>query len=158
MQRDDTELSKKPSKAAASWYRFIPADGCDDVANQDATPRMLWKGFKERTTAHGIPHVDQGRGTSMSAWLFKRYILQSSRFCKSTYLYRGSDMAVDYKRFVLFRFECKLKIIVIKQLKIFKCRFQALAKRRFGAPSRSFASVCWYISCTSSPYDFAVIR
>ena len=35
----------------------FPTDGSRDVTSRD-----VWEGFKEYTTAHGVPHLDRARG------------------------------------------------------------------------------------------------
>ena len=45
-----------------SCYQFkVPSDA-GDLDNKDVKGKDIWTGFKEQTTAHGIPHVDQARG------------------------------------------------------------------------------------------------
>ena len=44
------------------FYRFKVASDLGDIENKDAKAKDIWGGFKEQTTAHGIPHVDQAKG------------------------------------------------------------------------------------------------
>ena len=50
-----------------SFYKFKVESSAGEVKNEDVSPKNIWGGFKEQTTAHGIPHVDQARGRRLVA-------------------------------------------------------------------------------------------
>ena len=50
----------------------------DHPAEQDATANDVWRGFREQTSAHGIPHVSNapGRGFLFSI-VYTQYIVMT---------------------------------------------------------------------------------
>ena len=59
--KDDAEEENDASAKSKEWYRFIGAEA-DGPANKETKFGGVWTGFKDRTTAHGIPHIDKSRG------------------------------------------------------------------------------------------------
>ena len=45
-------------------YRYKTTSEASKKENEEVKAKEIWGGFKEQTTAHGIPHVDQARGTT----------------------------------------------------------------------------------------------
>ena len=43
-------------------YHFLAPTGHGGDRHQEMSPKLIWQGFKEKTTAHGIPHVDRAPG------------------------------------------------------------------------------------------------
>ena len=49
-----------PGKSKDKTYYFLkPSDRADDDRDTGST---VWRGFKEKTTVHGIPHTDRAAG------------------------------------------------------------------------------------------------
>ena len=44
------------------WYQFFSPPSSPAVYNEDVVAGSIWAGFKERTTAHGVPHVHNAKG------------------------------------------------------------------------------------------------
>ena len=60
----DTE---KPTRSSA--YGFLKPDDLQGQPDENLTSYAIWRGFKQHTTAHGIPHVDNAQGnTAFSAY------------------------------------------------------------------------------------------
>ena len=54
-----------PAPRKKQWYRFISTPDAPEVENKDVKVRSIWAGFKDRTTAHGVPHIDKARGQKL---------------------------------------------------------------------------------------------
>ena len=50
-------------------YGFLKPDDAEDQPNHQLTSLIVWRGFKQHTTAHGIPHVDNATGKVLSVVL-----------------------------------------------------------------------------------------
>ena len=53
--------------AGGGWrdkYCFMTAADYPDSRRDEIGPAHVWQGFKEKTTAHGVPHIDQSKGTA----------------------------------------------------------------------------------------------
>ena len=46
------------------YYEFVVSEEYHGKPTQLITSRAVWRGFQETTTAHGISHVKNARGTS----------------------------------------------------------------------------------------------
>ena len=56
--------SEKDGKKSEPLYKFAISDE-EQISAQDVTATDIWTGFKERTSAHGVPHVHQARGIEL---------------------------------------------------------------------------------------------
>ena len=77
--RADEEVSK-----SKSLYRVKTSDYHESLAVQDADPWAIWIGFKESTSAHGIPHINKAPGEEILFCCFVagyRPCLASKRLC-----------------------------------------------------------------------------
>ena len=50
-------------KRKNAMYHFLAPSGHPTDRHQDINTGVIWKGFKETTSVHGIPHIDRAPGT-----------------------------------------------------------------------------------------------
>ena len=43
-------------------YEFTVSSAYDGAPRHAVSPRVIWKGIREKTSAHGIPHMDNAHG------------------------------------------------------------------------------------------------
>ena len=74
-------FKKKLSSSSKGWrdrYCFMTAADYPESKRDEIRACHVWQGFKEKTTAHGIPHIDQSRGTEIFVLLMVNFATESS--------------------------------------------------------------------------------
>ena len=81
----DTGNKKEPDHVAkeenqevtkSGLYSYLLPEDADVGHERHVTFASLWSGFKQHTTAHGIPHVDHSHGRS--ALIFDEIVIRRS--------------------------------------------------------------------------------
>lgn len=49
-------------------YEYMLGSEYAGMPSDQVPVRAIWVGLKEHTSAHGIPHIDQAKGTSEKHW------------------------------------------------------------------------------------------
>ena len=81
----------------AEWrktvYHFLAPSGHPTDRHQDMSARLIWQGFKETTSVHGIPHVDRAPGT-VSAHLNVFLLSRSQAVVGTQYFFPSISLSV----------------------------------------------------------------